>query len=42
MFGRHPRLAADAYLGLSAQDIPEVKSKENYATKLKKETSICI
>ena len=36
MFGRHPRLAVDAYLGLSAQDTPEIKSKEHYATKLKK------
>ena len=36
MFGKHSRLAVDAYLGLSAQDTQEVKSKEHYATKLKK------
>ena len=36
MFGRHQRLAVDAYLGLSAQDTPEVKTKEHYATTLKK------
>ena len=35
MFGRNPRLAVDAYLGLSAQDTAEVKSKGHYATKLK-------
>ena len=35
MFGRHPRLAVDAYLGLSSEDEP-IASKEHYATKLKK------
>lgn len=36
MFGRHPRLAVDAYLGLSSPEEPTVKSREHYATKLKK------
>ena len=36
MFGRHPRLAVDAYLGLNSPEEPEVRSKEHYATKLKK------
>ena len=35
MFGRHPRLAVDAYLGLQSPDEP-ISSKEHYATKLKK------
>ena len=34
MFGRHPRLAIDAYLGLSSEDEP-ITSREHYATKLK-------
>lgn len=36
MFGRHPRLAVDAYLGLNLPDSPSFSSKEHYATKLKK------
>ena len=36
MFGRHPRLAVDAYLGLNSPDSPSFSSKEHYATKLKK------
>ena len=36
MFGRHPRLAVDAYLGLQSPEQSEVRSKEHYATKLKK------
>ena len=36
MFGRHPRLAVDAYLGLSSPEEPVLTSKEHYATKLKK------
>ena len=35
MFGRHPRLAVDAYLGLNSPDSPSFSSKEHYATKLK-------
>lgn len=35
MFGRHPRLAVDACLGLQTPDEP-IKSREHYATKLKK------
>ena len=36
MFGRHPRLAVDAYLGIESPETPLVSSKEHYATKLKK------
>ena len=36
MFGRHPRLAVDAYLGLSSPEEPTVNVREHYATKLKK------
>ena len=36
MFGRHPRLAVDAYLGLKSSQDPAISSKEHYATKLKK------
>ena len=36
MFGRHPRLAVDTYLGLNSAEEPEVRSKEHYTTKLKK------
>ena len=36
MFGRHPRLAVDAYLGLQSTEQSEVRSKEHYGTKLKK------
>lgn len=36
MFGRHPRLTIDAYLGLKSPEESEVRSKEHYATKLKK------
>ncbi|MCG8044577.1 MAG: RNase H-like domain-containing protein [Candidatus Thiodiazotropha endolucinida] len=36
MFGRHPRLAIDAYLGLKSPEEHKVRSKEHYATKLKK------
>ena len=36
MFGRNPRLAIDAYLGLKSPEESEVRSKEHYATKLKK------
>ncbi|MCG8078888.1 MAG: DDE-type integrase/transposase/recombinase, partial [Candidatus Thiodiazotropha taylori] len=36
MFGRHPRLAVDAFLGLSSSQDPPIASREHYATKLKK------
>ena len=36
MFGRHPRLAVDAYLGLKSPESPLVSFKKHYATKLKK------
>ena len=36
MFGRHPRLAIDAYLGLSSPEEPSSASREHYASKLKK------
>ena len=36
MFGRHPRLAVDAYLGLNNPESSSISSKEHYATKLKK------
>ena len=36
MLGRHPRLAVDAYLGLSSPEEPTVNAREHYATKLKK------
>ena len=36
MFGRHPRLAVDAYLGLKSSEEASVKSKDHYATKLRK------
>ncbi|MCG8048682.1 MAG: RNase H-like domain-containing protein, partial [Candidatus Thiodiazotropha endolucinida] len=36
MFGRHPRLAVDAYLGLNNDQEPVIQSKEHYTTKLKK------
>ena len=36
MFGRHPRLAVDAYLGLNSSEEPGSPSREHYATKLKK------
>ena len=36
MFGRHPRLAVDAYLGLKSSQDSAICSKEHYATKLKK------
>ena len=42
MFGRHPRLAVDAYLGLNSPEEPEVRSKEHYATKLKKHLQLPI
>ena len=35
MFGRHPRLAVDACLGLNSPDEP-ISSRAHYATKLKK------
>ena len=35
MFGRHPRLAVDAYLGLTSEE-PSISDREHYATKLKK------
>ena len=35
-FGRHPRLAVDAYLGLQSPEQTELRLKEHYATKLKK------
>ena len=35
MFGRHPRLAIDAYLGLNSED-QSISSRQHYATKLKK------
>ena len=36
MFGRHPRLAIDAYLGLNSSQESECTSREHYASKLKK------
>lgn len=36
MFGRHPRLAVDAYLGLNNEQDQVISSKEHYATKLRK------
>ena len=36
MFGRHPRLAIDAYLGLGSPDETSATSKEHYTGKLKK------
>ena len=36
MFGRHPRLAIDAYLGLNSSQDSECTSREHYASKLKK------
>ena len=35
MFGRHPRLAIDAYLGLNSPE-ESISSREHYVTKLKK------
>ena len=37
MFGRHPRLAAEAYLDIESPESPSVSSKEHYATKTEKE-----
>ena len=36
MFGRHPRLAVDAYLGISKPEECEIVSQDHYAIKLKK------
>ena len=36
MFGRHPRLATDAYLGISFPEESAIVSQDHYATKLKK------
>ena len=36
MFGRHPRLAVDAYLGLNNPESSSISSKGHYAAKLKK------
>ena len=36
MFGRHPRLAIDAYHGLNSSQDSECTSREHYASKLKK------
>ena len=36
MFGRHPRLAVDAYLGLNSPQDPSDHSKQHYASKLQK------
>ncbi|MCU7858926.1 MAG: DDE-type integrase/transposase/recombinase, partial [Candidatus Thiodiazotropha sp. (ex Lucinoma kastoroae)] len=36
MFGRHPRLAVDAYLGLNSSQDPTISSREHYVSKLKK------
>ena len=36
MFGRHPRLAVDAYVGLKSSRDPAISDKEHNATKLKK------
>ena len=36
MFGRHPRLAIDAYLGMSLPEESAIVSQDHYATKLKK------
>ena len=42
VFGRHPRLAVDAYLGIESPESPSVSSKEHYATKLKRGLSLHI
>ena len=39
MFGRHPRLAIDAYLGLQSSDDSNASSREHYANKLKRRLS---
>ncbi|MCG8044919.1 MAG: RNase H-like domain-containing protein [Candidatus Thiodiazotropha endolucinida] len=36
MFGRHPRLAIDAYLGITSPEESAIVSQDHYATKLKK------
>ena len=36
MFGRHPRLAIDAYLGIPLPEESAVVSQDRYTTKLKK------
>ena len=36
MFGRHPRLAVDAYLDISLPDDSNIVSQDHYATSLKK------
>ena len=36
MFGRHPRLATDAYLGISSPEENAIVSQDHYATKLKR------
>ena len=36
MFRRHPRLAIDAYLGISLPEESAIVSQDHYATKLKK------
>ena len=42
MLVRHPRLAVDAYLGLKSSEEASVKSKDHYATKLRKKVAICL
>ena len=44
MFGRHPRLAIDAYLGLQSPSPNEQNagSREHYANKLKKENALSL
>ena len=42
MFGRHPRLAVDAYVGLKSSQDPAISNKEHYATKLKNAYSMQI
>ena len=36
MFGRHPRLSVDAYLGISLPKESNIVTQDHYATKLKK------
>ena len=40
MFGRHPRLAVDAFLGIKQES--ESSNKSQYASGLKKKTRLCI
>ena len=41
MFGRHPRLATDAYLGITSTEENAIVSQDHYAT-IEKKASICL